>query len=252
MAQKRRKHGKVEARKTKPLIRFKPGVLLVLIFIAFAGCFALYMVSATSQEDYWEREIVGSTEIPDDAIPVATEEGTPSAAVNPVPESAAADAGRMSVCAWIGEVSELTTYYQTASGMVFPDAVSRFSESEMQSTAEKLADKNPLAVYFWANTPTDIEKMHTFVEYLREAMPDHPVYLLSALPDAEDAEKCRKINQWNEELFALADSHGLYYVDISTPLKGNDGLLAPEFQDETVLYPAVGEMILTHVAVNEV
>lgn len=251
MAQKKRKHGKVEARKSKPLIRFKLGVLLILIFIAFAGCFALYLASAASQEDYWEREIVGSTEITDETIPVATGEGTPSAAVNPVPKSAAADAVRMSVCAWIGEVSELTTYYQTASEMVFPDAVSHFSESKMQSIAEKLADIDPLAVYIWPNTPTDIEKMQSFTQVLREALPEHPIYLLSALPPAEDAEQSRRVNNWNQELFALADAQGLYYVDISTSLKGNDGLLAPEFAEEEVLYPAVGEMILTHVAENE-
>lgn len=249
MAQRKRKHGKVEARKSRPLIRFKPGVLLVLIFIAFASCFALYLVSATSQEDYWEREIVGTPEATGETIPVET--GEPSAAVNPVPESPAADAGRMSICAWIGEVSELTTYYQTASGMVFPDAVSRLSDSEMRKIAETLAEEEPLAVYIWMNTPAKSEDMRTLAEQLREHLPEQPVYLLSALPPVEDAQESRLVNDWNAELFALADELGLYYVDISTALKGNDGFLAPEYTDEKRLYTAVGEAVLTHVAAEE-
>ncbi len=245
MAQKKRKHGKVEARKSKPLIRFKPGVLIVLILIAFGGCFALYLISATSQEDYWEREIVGSTDTTDETIPVG--EGVPSAAVNPVPQSPAVDPAHISVCAWIGEVRELTTYYQTASEMVFSDAVSGLSESEMRSIARKLSDISPLAVYFWWNTPADAEKVQTFAGIMQEQLRTTPIYLLSAVPPAEDAEQSRAVNRWNEELFALADNLGLYYVDISTPLKGNDGFLSPEFADEKKLYAAIGEAILTHV-----
>jgi len=247
MAQKKRKHGKVEARKSKPLIRFKPGVLLVLIFIAFAGCFALYMISATSQEDYWEREIVGSSETTDPTIPVNSSNGTPSAAVNPVPESVAVDTGHFSLCAWIGEVDALTTYYETASEMVFPDAVSSLSESEMRSIARKTAAGNPISVYFWWNTPTDAEKVLQFAEIMQEQLPNTAICFLSALPPAEDGEESRRVNEWNKTLFQYADNRGFYYVDISTPLKGNDGFLAPEYAQEADLYAAIGDEIMTHV-----
>lgn len=253
MAQKKRKHGKVEARKFKPLIRFKLGVLLLLIAIAFGGCFTLYLISATSQPDYWEKEIMANSqqeeeESEEEGIPVETKSGEPSAAVNPVPESERADDVHMQLCVWIGDVTELTTYYQTASEMVFPDAVSGMSESEMRNIAKKTADKKPMAIYLWLNTPAEMTDTSDFMEVLQEKNPDTPIYILSALPAKEGPEQKQAVNEWNRQLFSLADRKGLHYVDVSTALKGNDGFLASQFQENDVLCQAVGECILTHIA----
>ncbi len=253
MAQKKRKHGKVEARKFKPLIRFKLGILLLLIAIAFGGCFTLYLISATSQPDYWEKEIMTNSqqeaeESDEDVIPVETKSGEPSAAVNPVPESDRADDIHMQLCAWIGDVTALTTYYQTASEMVFPDAVSGMSESEMRNIAKKAADKKPMAIYLWLNSPAEIADTADFTEMLQEKNQSTPIYILSALPAKEGAEEKLAVNEWNRQLFSLADSKGLHYVDVSTALKGNDGFLAAQFQENDALCQAVGECILTHVA----
>lgn len=248
MAQKKRKHGKVEARKSRPLIRFSFGVLLLLILIAFGGCFALYMITATAQPDYWDREIIGSTEAVEDAVPTEAQSAVPSAEVNPVPKSERVDDCRMEICAWIGDVQTLTTYYQTASEMVFPDAVSTLSESQMRSIAKKLAKSKPMAIYLWMNTPAEISDVQILTESLKERCPEIPIYILSALPVTEDADASHAVNAWNEQLFSLADNMGLFYVDISTPFKGNDGFLSDEYADESVLYAAIGEEILTHVA----
>lgn len=252
MAQKKRKHGKVEARKHKPIIRFKLGVLLLLIAIAFGGCFALYMISATSQPDYWDKEIMAGSQQENDsesdenAIPIESVT-SPSAAVNPVPQSERADDVRMQLCAWVGDVSALTTYYQTASEMVFPDAVSGMSESEMRSLAKKIVGKSPLAVYLQPDVSENMEEFTVFVEILCERLGTTPVYLLSALPPTDGAHR-QAVNDHNKHLFQLADSKGLHYVDVSTALKGNDGCLAAEFEDEDARLSAVGEAILTHVA----
>ncbi|MBE6851159.1 MAG: hypothetical protein E7504_05420 [Ruminococcus sp.] len=253
MAQKKRKHGKVEARKSKPLIQFKLGVLLLLIVIAFGGCFALYLISATSQPDYWEKEIMASSqqeteESDENAVPIETKSGEPSAAVNPVPQSERADDVHMQICAWIGDVTELTTYYQTASEMVFPDAVSGMSESEMRSSAKKITERDPLAIYLWMNTPAEIADIADFTNILSEKTGETPVYILSALPAADGTDNKQAINDWNKQLFSLADSKGLHYVDVSTALKGNNGFLAAEYAKEDALNRAVGEIILTHVA----
>lgn len=255
MAQKkRRKHGKVEARKAKPMIRFKLGVLLLLIAASFAGCFALYLVSATSQPDYWEKEIVGSTEaVESDAEAVDTEstaQSVPSAAVNPVPSSERAEEARLSVCAYAGEFSEFTAHYQTASGMVFTDAVFDMPESEMRTIADKVAAASPLAMYIWYSCPEDAEKGLEAVEKLLTAVQkksDVPLYLMTALP-AADKEENRRIDDWNTQLLALADRLGVHYVDVSTMLKANDGTRKAEYAQEDALYEAIGEQLLTHVA----
>lgn len=250
MAQKKRRHGKVEARKAKPRIRFKLGVLLLLILIAFGGCFTMYMISATSQPDFWENEIIGSTETTEEAVPIETEpEGVPSAAVNPVPESGRADDARIGMCAWVGDVSALTSYYKTASEMIFPDAVSGAAVvAKQQELADAVADTQPLAVYLWFCAPEDPEAVRSFVKYLQKALPETPVYMLSALPVLEDAAANRAVNDWNKSLFAIADELGLHYVDVSTRLKGNDGMLLPEYEDTDALCTMVGELILTHIA----
>lgn len=252
MAQKKRKHGKVESRKAKPFIRFKLGVLLLLIAVSFVGCFALYMISATSDPDFWDREIVGSTEATDttsnsDGIPVEIIPDSAAAVVNPVPESERADDVHLALCAWVGEVSEFTNYHQTASEMVFPDAVSGLSDSARRSLVRDIIKSKPYAVYLWQQTPCEITNVRAFLESLREKQPDVPVYILSALP-VEDASENRRISGWNAELFALADEMGLHYVDVSTKCKKNDGTLAAEFTDEDVLYAMVGEEILMHIA----
>lgn len=252
MAQKKRKHGKVEARKSKPIIRFKLGVLLLLIAIAFGGCFALYMISATSQPDYWEKEIMAGaqdeqdTKSDENAIPIETG-SSPSAAVNPVPQSERAEDVRMQLCAWVGDVSALATYYQTASEMIFPDAVSGMSESEMRSLAKKIAKKNPMAVYLWPSLSEDLTKFTEFTDVLCERLGETPVYILSVLPPTDGTQR-QEVNSHNKALFALADSKGLHYVDVSTTLKGNDGCLAAEYTQEDACLSAVGETILTHVA----
>lgn len=250
MAQKKKKHGKVEYRKAKPFIRFKLGVLLLLIAVAFVGCFILYMISATSDPDFWDREIMGTTEATDmtsspDGIPVEQIPDSAAAVVNPVPESERADDVYLSLCAWVGEVSELTNYQQTASEMVFPDAVSGLSDSAIRSLVRDIGKSKPYSVYLWQQTPCDILEVRNFLEHFREKQPDVPVYILSSLP-VEDAAENRRISGWNAELFALADEMGLHYVDVSTKCKQNDGTLAAAYLDKDTLYAMIVEEILTH------
>ncbi len=256
MAQnKKKKHGKVEARKIRPMIQFRLGVLILLIFLAFGGCFVLYMISALSQEDYWEKEIVGTSQSqqatePADA-PAATQSPT-SAAVNPVPESPAAEDGYVLTCAFLGDVTEFTTYCETASGMVFTDAVSVLTEETMQRTVAALSAKQPAAVYLWYHCPDDqdagIAALKAYAAELRAKLPDTPLYLLTALPLEADAGANRNADAWNSRLFSLAEAQGLHYVDVSTALKGNDGGLASAYTDPAAKFGAVREEILTHIA----
>lgn len=248
MAQKKRKHGKVEARKARPLLRFKPGVLLIIILLTFAFCFLMYMVSAVKQKDYWEKEIIASMQ---------AENGNngnkkkPVKVTNPVPSSERADESRMSSCAFIGDVSEFTNYYKTTSGLVFTDAVTGMSESRMRSIGRSLRGVSPTAVYVWYQCPSDLEKgaaaYGELVNTLRDQMASVPIYVLTATPATDTAEN-QRIDTWNAALFAMADEKGLHYVDVSTTLKANDGLLAPVYDEDEILYRTVGDLILTHVA----
>lgn len=249
MAQKKRKHGRVEARKTKPLLRFKPGVLLIVMALTFALCFGIFMISAASQEDYWEKEIVADMER-------EKEENSDSkhyagTKVNPVPSSERADDSWTEQCAFIGDVAVFSTYYQTTSGKVFTDALLDMSESRMRSIGRSLRGTELPAVYIWYQCPEDLEKgaaaMDDLTDNLAEQMPDIPIYVLTAVPLSDPAEN-QRVDTWNAALFAMADEKGLYYVDISTTLKANSGTLSPTYEDEETRYKTIGDQILTHVA----
>ncbi len=250
MAHKKRKHGRVEARKTKPLLRFKPGVLLIVMILTFALCFTAFMLSAIAQDDYWEKEIVASMER-EKTENAGESHRTGTKVANPVPSSERVDDSWTEQCAFIGEVAVFATYYQTTSGKVFTDALLDMSESRMRSIARSLRSTELPAVYIWYQCPSDLEKgaaaMEALTDNLSEQMPDIPVYILTAVPSSDPSEN-QRVDTWNAALFAMADEKGLYYVDTNTTLKANTGTLSPTYEDEETLYKTIGDLVLTHVA----
>lgn len=251
MAKKKRKHGKVEARQARARIRFKPGVLVLIVLLTFLGCFAAYLISATTTEGYWENEIVAEMER-EEAEQSAGKTGRHSNVTNPVPSSERAEESRMGEVAFIGDISAFVTYYETNSGMVFTDAIADMSESRMRSIARSLYGTSPRAVYLWYQCPNDLETgaqhLEALVDAIMEQLPGLPVYVLTATP-SPTVEMNQRVETWNAALFAMADEIGLHYVDVSTTLKANDGTLASAYAgDEQTLYTTVGELILTHVA----
>ena len=247
MAQKKKRHGKVEYRKSRPLLRFRLAVPIVIIIATFVFFFVMYMVSAVTRKDYWEQEILSTMRGSDEdknarkAVKVT----------NPVPSSARADASRMGECAFVGDVSVLGNYYELTSGLVFTDAVTDMSESRMRSIGRSIRSASPKAIYLWYQCPSDLEKgaasYESLVDNLIDQNENTPVYVLTALP-ASDAADNQKVDTWNAALFAMSDKLGLHYVDISTTLKSNDGLLNTAYSDEKTLYQTIGDLILTHIA----
>lgn len=250
MAQKKRKHGRVEAKKNKPLIRFKPGVLLIVMVLTFALCFAVFMISATAQDDYWEKEIVASMEREQEGN-AGTNRRSGIKVTNPVPSSERVDDSWTQQCAFIGDIEVFATYYQTTSGKVFTDALLDMSESRMRSIGRSLRNTDSPAVYIWYHCPADLEKsaaaMEELIDNLTEQIPDIPIYILTVVPSSDPAEN-QRADTWNAALFAMADEKGVYYVDINTTLKTNSGTLSPTYEDEETLYKTIGDLILTHVA----
>lgn len=251
MAKKRKKHGKVEARQVRARVKFKPGILVLIIFITFAACFAMYMGDATRQPDYWEREIVADME--EHAADSGTNKSNRRADVtNPVPSSERADDSRMTECAFIGDVAELGSYYETTPGLVFTDAITGMAESRMRSIARSLRGSSPKAVYIWYLCPEDLDtaagNLEALADNIIEQLPDTPVYVLTATPTT-NAQDNQNIDTWNASLFAMADELGLHYIDVSTTLKANDGTLAEAYHDAPdTFYTTIGDQILTHVA----
>ncbi|MDE5885152.1 MAG: hypothetical protein K2H29_08790 [Oscillospiraceae bacterium] len=243
------KSHKIEKKKAKPFIQFKLGVMILLILLSFLASFGLYMFNATSDPDYWEREILSSQQNQTAANAEKTAARNKKSVVNPVPLSDRADETRMSECAFIGNVSDLTAYYDTKTDLVFTDNVAGMSESRMSSISRNVSDCK--AIYLWYDLPENQEETLTALRNLTASIQAQksslPIYILTALPK-NDLESSQHTDDWNTALFALADEIGLHYVDISTLLKTNEGLLASTYQDNEILYQHIGEDILTHIA----
>ncbi|MBR3630826.1 MAG: hypothetical protein IKN55_10230 [Oscillospiraceae bacterium] len=249
MASNKRRHGKVEAKSASPVLRFNGWVIIIITLLCFLACFVLYMSSALSQEDYWEKEIVAGLEEKDGD---GNGKGrTARKVTNPVPSSERADDSRIEKCAFIGDFSIFTNYYKTTSGFVYTDAIVGMAESRMRSIGRSLRGASPKAVYIWYQCPSDLEKgaaaMGDLVNNLIDQMATTPIYILTATPST-DPEENQRIDTWNAALFAMADEKGLYYVDVSTTLKANSGTLSATYEDEATMYKTIGDLILTHVA----
>ena len=244
---KKKKHGRIEKKKSGPFLRFKLGVLLLLIVLSFGSTFGIYMISATSDPDYWQNEIMNSSENK------SSEEETKSvknkkSVTNPVPVSERAEDSRKTESAFIGEFSPLTAYYDTKTELVFTDSVTGMSESRMNSISRNVTESK--AIYIWYGYPENAEETIAALKNLVSVIQNQhnkPIYLLNTIPDI-DAEQSRKIDEWNSQLFAFCDAYSVHYVDINTSLKNNEGTLSGEYENNETLYKEVGELLLTHVA----
>ena len=246
MAKKKKKHGKIEQRKKGPFPQFKLGVLLILILLSFSGTFGIYMVTASTDPDYWQNEIASKSENSKPGSENKTFRAKKNVA-NPVPVSERADNSRMGECAFIGDFSQLTGYYDTKTEFVFTDSVTGMSESRMNSISRNITETK--AIYIWYNYPENYqETMNALKNLIGVIQGQHnlPIYILNVIPDT-DPEQSRNVDQWNSQLFAFCDAYTLHYVDINTELKNNEGTLSEDFQSKEALYTKIGELILTHV-----
>lgn len=244
---KKKKHGKIEKKKSGPFLRFKLGVLLMLIVLSFGGTFGIYILTARSTPDYWQNEILKNSENADDETDNRITKNRKSVS-NPVALSDRAPESRMAECAFIGDFSPLTAYYSTKSELVFTDSVTGMSESRMNSISRNVTEAK--AIYLWYGYPENTEESMNALKTLITIIQNQhntPIYILNVPPDVT-GEQTRKVDQWNSQLFAFCDAYSIHYVDVNTDLKKDDGTLSSEYEDHETLYTTIGEMILTHIA----
>ncbi|MBQ2990874.1 MAG: hypothetical protein IJD60_06250 [Clostridia bacterium] len=71
---------------------------------------------------------------------------------------------------------------------------------------------------------------HEMLDKVLEAAPDTKIYLLTVTPVRSHAQKKyprlvpENIAAFNQALYALAESHGVHYIDVTTPLLDEEGV----------------------------
>lgn len=275
-------------KRKKRRMKFNFGVLLIIFILSFCSCFALYMISANMNENFFDEEfnsivVEENPEEDDEAGEEAEEESsaeeqaennTEKAPVtNPVPQSAVADyATYFDNCCLITDSTLLEIGQHTA----FTDVIGDSALNASNCTTAKVSSnygtvtiydtlklKKPQNVYLMlgsdigTSTAEDmIASYSTLIDNLTAVLPDMNIYVMQIPPVIMDSYTVTNeiINSYNEQLLAMANSKNVHCLDTSTALKSVDGNLKSEYwsAEESKfnedMYKAVVEYILSHVA----
>ncbi|MDE6664792.1 MAG: hypothetical protein K2K14_01170 [Ruminococcus sp.] len=273
-------------KRKKPRVRFNFGVLIIIFVLSFSGCFALYMIAANMNENFFEDEFnsiiveeneEGETEETSgenkDEVYDTEQPAVKSPVTNPVPQSSAADyATYFDNCCLITdstllEIGEYTSFNDVIgdSALNAANCTSAKVESNYGTVTiyDTLKLKKPKNVYMMLGSdigvsPTEdmIANYTALIENLTAVLPDMNIYIMQIPPVITDVAPVTNelINTYNEQLLSMANSKGVYCIDTSTVLKSIDGNLKEEYwssEDKKFtedMYKAVVEYILTHVA----
>lgn len=247
-----------EKKKGKPKLRFNFGMLLVIFILSFAGCFALYMLAANTNDNFFSEEfnsnVVINSEKSESSLAeqsvVSDSSSLPDTSAvtvtNPVPESAAADASYFEHCCLITDSTLLAikdcTSFTDVIGSSQLNAASvnsvKLESSYGTVTAyETMKLKKPMNIYIMLGSDIGVSSVDemiasytTFINNLQASVSDSKIYIMQLPPVyADGAVTNEMINDYNNRLISLANSCGVYCIDTNTALKTVDGTLGEEY-----------------------
>ncbi|MBO4876552.1 MAG: hypothetical protein J5501_00935 [Ruminococcus sp.] len=282
---KRTVHRSSSKKKNKPKLRFSIGWLIFIFIISFLACFILYMIAANFNPDFFLEEFDSISDIVPEEKPTEptteltteiTEEATETAVeqkeiVNPVPESAAAEPSYLSSCCLItgselDGLDEHTSFTDVISnkelGAANCGTVKVESNYGTVTVYETVKIKKPANVYLMigsdvgkASVDDQIAAYTALINSIKGALPATNIYVISEPPVMYDKETLTNeaINAYNAALLNMANSTGVYYLDLHSALRSETGTLSEAFWDYETLnyneagYQTIENYILTHI-----
>lgn len=255
----------------KKKAKFRISFVFLFIIASFAVCFTLYM----KDDDF----VITEDMFEDDAEEVVYIEpvGNNLTAVNPVPKSEAKDTEYYDNAVFVGSkaLAGLSDYgYAKAENMLLSDEIrlSNFNSvilsenGNESSVAEAVMRKNAEKIYIMVGL-YDLDNMgdnnffgeiEAFVENIKSGNSDADIYFISLLPVPAAAETTSAFNTdidaYNSQLLEFANKMNVYYLDVNTEFKGNDGKLPASDAEingirlKKEAYEKLSEYILTHVS----
>lgn len=238
--------------------RIKFTYILTIIILTLIISFSLYMVNANSpNKKVSGTSISNQTSSSSESSQTAqTSETTPPEPeiVNPVPESAALDVSYFAQCAFVGDsISQGLSAYQLTPELNENNVLAgkgmnldKINTATITTTAgdvmilDALKTLSPKNVYImlgsngiaWLTNEKMIKEYSEFIDKIKAELPDAKIYVLSIPPvtaeketDTDGAILNSAIDSYNSELLKMANEKKIYFVDINTALKGNDGKL---------------------------
>lgn len=266
-----------------PLIRFRFKVVFIIFIIVTAVCFFIYMTGANLGNDETENNMflssdVSKTESIADDSPDKVKE-----IINPVPLSEPLTETYFGKCAFVGDsiTVGLSDYQIVPIKNVYAEIgmnIEKINTDTIQTqfgqttVLEGLKQAKPENIYImlgsngiaWLSVSDMISYYSEFVDSVKQNLPDSNIYILSIPPVTAARESAEEepilnsdIDKYNSELLKMADEKKIYYVDINTALKGNDGKFPEENAAEDGMhfkkttYSIMLDYILSHTANNK-
>lgn len=251
MASKGSRNYRYVDRSSEPIIRFRLKVVFIIFIIVFAACFAVYMMGVNvgiSGESESGGEIRTASESESAAESVSSSEAS-NEIINPVPLSEKLSETYLGKCAFVGDslTAGLSDYQYVSSKNVIAEVglnIDKINTQTIRTGAgektalEALVDLSPENIYImlgsngieWLSDKDMIGYYKEFTDSVKEALPDSKIYILSIPPVTSEREKASDnpiknsdIDRYNSALLDMANENQMYYVDLNTALKGNDG-----------------------------
>lgn len=259
--------------KEKKKAKFRISFIFLFIFASFAVCFVMYM-----KEDFdITPEMLEDTA---DAVVYIDPVGERGSVINPVPAGERAEDGYYDDAVFIGgkALAGLADYgYAKAENMIITDDITLanintviLSDDGVESgVADTAIRKNAGKIYIMIGI-NDLDKtgnadiftgLEDFIGSVRENGGAR-IYLMSLLPVSAEMESeiaaNADIDAYNSALLNFANKMKVYYLDVNTGFKGNDGRLPASYAELNGIrlkkdkYAALSEYILTHTAENSI
>ncbi|MBQ8569441.1 MAG: hypothetical protein IJ446_09530 [Oscillospiraceae bacterium] len=240
---------KVTPRKEKKA-KFRLSFVLLFIIASMLCCFTFYM-EENKPLSYYEAdnvtEIAAETDISSET---SVHTAVTDSRINPVAETERKSSEYFESCLFIG--GELPGQ-MFLSGMIRKESFFEAVPGNGDTAIPEISERTE-AVYIFAEY--DTQNAELYKEHYKKLSEksaekyDADIYIISAPPliEADNG-----TDSFNSELLELANSLGVYYVDINTRLKGIDGSLASVYYDDSGKYTEmalidVSEYMLTHTA----
>ncbi len=238
--------------KDKPIIRFRFKAAIFITIVVFILCFVVYMAEANINS-----KKINSVGFSADSSALSVADATDATEaiekevqiINPVPSSEPLTETYFGKCAFVGDSISvgLADYQLVPVKNVFAELGMNIEKinTETMKTAygemtviDTLKAADPENVYImlgsngisWLSASDMITYYSQFVDEIKKELPESKIYILSVPPVTEvretaedDPIKNSDIDIYNSELLKMANQKKIYYVDINTALKGNDG-----------------------------
>ncbi|WP_295074883.1 hypothetical protein [Ruminococcus sp.] len=274
-----------DKKRGRPKIRFSFWGLILIFVLSFSGCFAIYMIAANMNENFWNEEFdkvvvekknakvpniddISDTE--DKSEEKSENEEVRTSVINPISQSEAKDASYLSSCCLVTDSTLLgIDKFTDLNDVIGSESLSAAGCNSVtiespygnKTAYEILQAKKPEKVYIMigsdistASVDDMIINYTDFVKNVRGYLNSADIYIMQLPPLRADAEGISNntVNEFNTKLLTIANTTGVYCLDTNTALKGVDGNISEEYVDlqngnlNEKAYKKIVEYILCH------